>query len=193
MTTTVETSAADSIQIAGGHYKTDFQHWNLLAILGYGHEYYTGQATKYLTRWRKKNGARDVAKAKHFIQKLIELAVTLQDDKRFMPAMPSDKNTRATLDLFYDANEVDIDTARVCTRLLLADSVVGLKQALALCEELEVEAKKLDIKDAEAPVTNQFKFIAYGDRDNILWTCCLCQAPLDLGLKQPPMLHHKCG
>jgi len=63
---------ANSIQHGGKHYGGhDWQHWDFVADARLG--YFEGCATKYLLRWREKNGAEDLAKSIHFIQKLIEL------------------------------------------------------------------------------------------------------------------------
>lgn len=63
---------ANDTQVAGTHYRSAIQHWDFVAARGLG--YFEGQVTKYLTRWRKKNGAQDLQKARHFLAKLIELA-----------------------------------------------------------------------------------------------------------------------
>lgn len=61
---------ANSIQVGGGHYKTKYEHWDLVLATGMG--YLEGQATKYVVRWRKKNGVEDLRKALHFLNKLYE-------------------------------------------------------------------------------------------------------------------------
>lgn len=44
------------------------EHWDL-----YGPQpYLEGAATKYVTRWREKDGLDSIKKATHFIQKLVE-------------------------------------------------------------------------------------------------------------------------
>lgn len=65
---------ANDTQIGGTHYRTDEgdQHWDLMAHL-YGEAHFKCTATKYIARWRAKNGAQDLAKAKHYLQKLLEL------------------------------------------------------------------------------------------------------------------------
>lgn len=68
----MHTSEVNAIQVGGTHYKTAIQHWDFVAQYGLG--YFEGQVTKYVTRWRKKNGLQDLRKAKHFLDKLIELA-----------------------------------------------------------------------------------------------------------------------
>lgn len=64
-------SVANDIQVAGTHYRTSIQHWDFVANRGMG--YFEGQVTKYVTRWRKKNGVQDLQKARHFLAKMIEL------------------------------------------------------------------------------------------------------------------------
>lgn len=66
---------ANDRQVGGNHYKTEGpQHWDMVA--GFGLDYFQGQITKYLFRWRKKNGLEDLEKAKHYLEKYIELAKT---------------------------------------------------------------------------------------------------------------------
>ncbi len=64
--------SVNDIQIGGSHYKSTMQHWDFVEMHGLG--YIEGNATKYLTRWKKKNGVEDLEKALHYIDKLISLA-----------------------------------------------------------------------------------------------------------------------
>jgi hypothetical protein len=55
------------------HYRSDgYIHWDL--IIETRTEYLAANATKYIARWRKKNGLQDLQKALHYIDKLIESA-----------------------------------------------------------------------------------------------------------------------
>ena len=67
-----EKETANDTQVAGDHYRTPIQHWDYVIANDLG--YFEGQITKYVTRWRKKNGVQDLHKARHFLQKLIEVA-----------------------------------------------------------------------------------------------------------------------
>lgn len=64
-------SALDT-QVAGDHYKSmkiqpiEFIHANNLPFA-------EGSIIKYVSRWRNKNGIKDLEKARHFIDLLIEL------------------------------------------------------------------------------------------------------------------------
>lgn len=64
-------SALD-VQVGGDHYKNlviqpaIFIHANNIPFM-------EGNAIKYLCRWRTKNGIKDLEKAKHYIEMLIEM------------------------------------------------------------------------------------------------------------------------
>ena len=64
--------AANDRQIGGTHYRTAcaVQHWDW--VMSNGLEYAEGCASKYLTRWRQKDGLQDLRKAEHFISKMFE-------------------------------------------------------------------------------------------------------------------------
>lgn len=64
--------SANDKQIGGTHYAEggDIQHWDWVIINGMG--YLEGVASKYVARYRKKNGKQDLEKALHYVQKLQE-------------------------------------------------------------------------------------------------------------------------
>lgn len=63
---------ANARQEGGSHYK-QFRHEAWDVILDWGLGYLDGNAVKYLSRWRHKNGIEDLKKARHYIDKLIEV------------------------------------------------------------------------------------------------------------------------
>lgn len=64
--------SANSVQVAGDHYrKKAIQPWDYIAANDIG--YFEGNAIKYLSRWKEKGGIDDLRKARHYIDKLIEL------------------------------------------------------------------------------------------------------------------------
>lgn len=67
-------SSANDRQVAGNHYKMDYQHWDFVTDVMMA--YLPACATKYLTRWRSKNGLQDLQKAEHYLSKAIERNVT---------------------------------------------------------------------------------------------------------------------
>lgn len=56
-------------QVGGNHYESEYQHWSWVIDAGLG--YLEGCATKYVSRWWKKNGLQDLLKAKTYVQKMI--------------------------------------------------------------------------------------------------------------------------
>lgn len=70
---------ANDYQVGGNHYRkagSTEQHWDRLVRL-YGIDvafvYFVGNITAYVERYREKNGVEDLKKARHYIDKLIEL------------------------------------------------------------------------------------------------------------------------
>lgn len=69
---------ANDRQVAGTHYKTHrYETWDV--ILDWNLGYLDGNAVKYLSRWRLKGGVQDLKKARHYIDKLIEITETPKD------------------------------------------------------------------------------------------------------------------
>ena len=66
--------SANERQVGGDHYQHDRgeQHWDRQWNLN-GRGYFVGCITKYVERYHLKNGVQDLEKAKHFLEKLIEL------------------------------------------------------------------------------------------------------------------------
>ena len=63
---------ANAEQIAGNHYKNKtVQPWDYIAANELG--YFEGNIVKYVSRWRDKGGVDDLKKARHYLDKLIEL------------------------------------------------------------------------------------------------------------------------
>ena len=66
------TKSALDVQVAGNHYKdlaiqpVEYIHANNIG-------YFEGNVIKYVSRWKAKNGIKDLEKAKHYIELLIEL------------------------------------------------------------------------------------------------------------------------
>lgn len=68
---TDKTNALD-VQVAGDHYKKlAIQPVQYIHANGIG--YFEGNVIKYVSRWRDKGGIKDLEKAKHYIELLIEL------------------------------------------------------------------------------------------------------------------------
>lgn len=74
-----------NVQVGGSHYKDlpiqpiEFIHTNNIPFA-------EGNVIKYVSRWRTKNGIKDLEKAKHYIELLIELETKKQTALRVPPA-----------------------------------------------------------------------------------------------------------
>lgn len=65
-------SEANKTQVGGGHYKdAPIEHWDVVALLNL--DYFQGQITKYVMRWREKGGIQDLEKSQHVTAKYIEV------------------------------------------------------------------------------------------------------------------------
>jgi len=62
---------ANDVQVGGQHYKQlEFQPWDVITSWGLG--FLDGNVVKYIARWRSKDGLKDLHKARHYLDKLIE-------------------------------------------------------------------------------------------------------------------------
>ena len=68
----VPAPAALATQVGGSHYK-DCKIQPVQYIHANGLGFCEGSVVKYITRWKSKGGVKDLEKAKHFIDLLIEL------------------------------------------------------------------------------------------------------------------------
>jgi hypothetical protein len=68
-------SNANDRQHGGDHYKKrEYQHWDFVCDLNL--DYLLGCASKYVARWRDKNGKEDLEKAVHYLEKAMEREVS---------------------------------------------------------------------------------------------------------------------
>lgn len=64
--------SANDRQIAGDHYTNKkIQHWDFAASQNF--DYFQGNITKYISRWKDKKGLEDLEKAQHYLEKYIEI------------------------------------------------------------------------------------------------------------------------
>lgn len=67
----MDNTEPNQVQVGGNHYQSFVQHWDFVANNSI--PYHEGNATRYLSRWRKKNGVQDLEKALHYVDKIISL------------------------------------------------------------------------------------------------------------------------
>lgn len=66
-----EQSVNSHRQIGGTHYATPIQPWDYIVANGLG--FLEGNVVKYVSRFRAKDGVQDLEKARHYLDKLIEV------------------------------------------------------------------------------------------------------------------------
>ena len=144
-------ASADEYQVGGSHYKNnEFQHWNLVATIPL--DYFVGNTTKYVCRWRKKNGLNDIKKALHYLNKLMELSPT--------PAARhlSYKEIVTEVGRFSDANKFsDLERAYVrglCTWQTKEDLMAAREILFLLMDE--AEALEKGAKPVPLPEENHY-------------------------------------
>lgn len=72
VTAHIDQPSALDVQVAGNHYK-DLKIQPIEYIHANNLPFAEGSVIKYVSRWRSKGGIKDLEKAKHFIEMLIEL------------------------------------------------------------------------------------------------------------------------
>ena len=95
-------------QVGGTHYAAAYQHWDWAAETALG--YLESAGTKYVSRWRQKGGAQDLAKAASYLVKLQKVAATVP---RLVPAGERGLADDDRLRRFLDAADVPATEAHI--------------------------------------------------------------------------------
>jgi hypothetical protein len=145
-------SEANKIQIGGNHYKVEngLQHWDL--IDGYRVGYFEGCASKYVTRWDKKNGLEDLKKAAHYLRKLYErrAGLSFQDQLVLRPAVPA-----AVILQFAQANGCGPVETRILGFILRWESTQTIDLARREIERMIAEREADEGAEASIGYVNQ--------------------------------------
>lgn len=127
---------ANSMQVGGDHYGKKLQHWDVVEDNGIG--YLEGYASKYIARWRKKNGLQDLEKALHITEKLIELASPKQGRAtRYARGFVDNQ----TLVRFVIANDLELTDHVILRALWQWDRPIDLEVAVTHLKQLIREVK----------------------------------------------------
>lgn len=119
-------SRANERQVGGTHYQCGMQHWDIVS--DHGVPYLLGCATKYLMRWRQKNGVEDLRKAEHFVEKCIDVEET---GTSLVPPLSKGwpRPSRWLVEAFCETNELGALEAQACRLLLGAETIHDLEAA----------------------------------------------------------------
>ena len=135
----METKDRFVAQEGGDHYQSEYQHWSWVTDIGM--TYLPATATKYLTRWRKKNGLQDLMKAQTYLEKLIVDWNTVFQFTVEPPENIDELNAR-----FVKSNGLSGDSpeARICfllSDLVDRDGIHRVMQAHGVLSELILDAQ----------------------------------------------------
>ena len=75
-------ASANSRQVGGYHYASPIQHWDF--VIANDMPYMEAQIFKYVFRHRMKGGISDLEKARHFLDKLIEVEQQRADARKIV-------------------------------------------------------------------------------------------------------------
>lgn len=79
--------SANDHQPGGNHYQNKtIQPWDY--IIANNLDWCQGNIVKYVTRFREKNGLKDLKKAQHYLEKLIEVETEKLNKEEIMPILP---------------------------------------------------------------------------------------------------------
>ena len=123
--------SANDKQVGGQHYASaaDYQHWDLMADI-YGQGYFKAQITRYVSRWRKKDGKQGLEKAIHYVEKLIEL--TQDSETQFL----YNDATLPCVAEFCALNNLDMADADVIFATIGAERVEQLEAIKGVLNEM---------------------------------------------------------
>lgn len=128
-------------QVGGDHYEAPYQHWDLVGDCHIS--YFEANATKYVGRWRKKNGIQDLQKGISYLEKRIAL-LEANGDK------PEDFINRAYRDFtvsymwmlkWFDAAGIEPIERHICALIFNWETKEHLQEAIKLINGLITVAK----------------------------------------------------
>lgn len=134
--------SANDKQVAGTHYQPKeggVQHWDY--CVGVNVPYLEAAASKYLTRWRKKNGLQDAQKALHYMEKRLE-----SYDKGIGVLKGARKNS-VMFEKFITDNGISREEERILDRVMhwghrgiLVEAIVRIQAMIRQIENEQAEA-----------------------------------------------------
>ena len=109
------TNKANDVQVGGSHYGpgADVQHWDLAVM--YQWDPFQYQITKYVMRWKDKHDTHerrleDLKKARHFLDKYIEVAAHFERDPAPTPPPPPELPHKTPVHIAAAAHNTNLQT-----------------------------------------------------------------------------------
>ena len=181
-------------QVGGSHYGgVEFQHWDF--VLQTGQDYLSAVATKYLCRWRQKNGISDVLKSISYVDKIIggfargELTWPLPINHemahllwpKYLETYPLDRlEKNATWLLIFGANVHDLLEAKKILQRIVTMEVFSWPALSPIMSKMKPDGWQ--------------GFTFEGTKQDFCWhRCTTCREQFKAPIDQPPMLWHECA
>jgi hypothetical protein len=144
--------SANSTQVGGSHYQVlkGLQHWDLVDDYKIG--YLEAGAVKYLTRWRQKDGLKDLRKALHFIRKLYEKrsGMSFEQQVTRMPNVPFRVITE-----YAKNNGCDRDSEKAITLVLTWTSTGTIYLVQCMLSRMIIDEEALEANtDGSGPASS---------------------------------------
>lgn len=127
--------SVNQIQIGGSHYKSDFQHWDY-AIVSLENRYLESAATKYISRWKKKNGIQDLEKSKHYLQKALEALAKGLINPLVPRAYTKADDAENALQAFFICSSIEQEEQKIIRLISYWEKPEDLELALTYIQDL---------------------------------------------------------
>lgn len=118
------------------HYQSTYMHWDFAIRIGLN--YLEACTTKYVTRWRKKDGTKDLGKADHYLDKLMEVEVAGENIRVRRDNVAVDEE----LTRFSKANNLDPLESQYMFILCTYQNVQALKNAHQILKRITTKAQE---------------------------------------------------
>ena len=128
----------NDMQIGGTHYRSKYQHWDYVCDTRM--PYLLACATKYVSRWRDKNGVEDLRKSIHYLAKAEERGVYMPVNKwyEFITFDTTEKRTRQFTSSF--CSQLPVEDATIFRLIVEGSYDTAIMKILNLIEsELTAE------------------------------------------------------
>lgn len=136
-------------QVGGSHYRSEYQHWDWVIDIQLG--YLESAATKYLTRWKEKNGLQDIRKSIHYIEKLI----SSYDEKGYRRTywdMIGAAEIKGLTNRFAEKNNLDPDEKNIFFEIAMWENEYDLKRIhKKITDYLEAQQAAINAGRTNAP------------------------------------------
>lgn len=121
-------------QVGGSHYRSNCSHWDYCIEANV--PYLEGCASKYLVRWRKKNGLQDLEKAQHYMEKRLDSIM------HYRGCVRGARKSKALFNQFLKDNEIPTEEAAIIDLVMHWKSVVEVSEAIDRIKKLIADASE---------------------------------------------------